>query len=320
LLEVTNEELLTSLPRMRDGRIRSIEISDELFKEICLRTGFIKDFSRESIRERIFCLKNNIKSVPLCPVCLNQVNFLTGGKYGETCSLSCSNRSENTKTKKTKTSLIKYGTNNPSQSQIVKEKARCTSFIRFGAPNALQNSTIKKKQQDTCLLKYGNLEYFSTYDFKNKSKQTLNIRYGVDYPLQSEEFLAKRTNSIIDKYGVPYIIFSQETKDKISISRASNFQARRNEEGTDYSGVVYILHFPQHQAVKIGLTSDFNFRSKGLIKDFGEFSVIDIIETEECFKLESSLHQKFANYRICLEEGCGRTEFFNEEILKEINE
>jgi hypothetical protein len=101
----------------------------------------------------------------------------------------------------------------------------------------------------------------------------------------------------------------------MSISRAKHFQERRNDEGTDYSGVVYILHFREHKAVKIGLTGDFEKRSKDLIKCFGEYTIIDIIDTQECFALESSLHEKFSNYRICLSEGGGRTEFFKDEIL-----
>jgi hypothetical protein len=111
---------------------------------------------------------------------------------------------------------------------------------------------------------------------------------------------------------------SQEIKDIMSISLAKRFQARRNNEGTDYSGVVYILHFPQQSAVKIGLSGDFEKRSVSLFKDFGEYTIIDIIETQECFALETSLHEKFANYRMCLDEGCGRTEFFSDEILENL--
>jgi hypothetical protein len=105
----------------------------------------------------------------------------------------------------------------------------------------------------------------------------------------------------------------------MSIALANNFQARRNDEGTDYSGLVYILHFPQHKAVKIGLTGDFDQRAKGLISDFGEYNIIDIIETDTCFKLETYLHKKFSEYRFCLDEGTGRTEFFKDEILEFIN-
>jgi hypothetical protein len=120
------------------------------------------------------------------------------------------------------------------------------------------------------------------------------------------------------KYGVEHVLELQDIRDKINISLANNFQARRNNEGTDYAGSVYILHFPQHKAVKIGLTGDFNRRSKALIKEFGEFDIINIVETQECYALESSLHQKFKDYRICLSEGHGRTEFFKDEILEKL--
>jgi hypothetical protein len=109
------------------------------------------------------------------------------------------------------------------------------------------------------------------------------------------------------------------TNNKISISVSKYYQSIINKEGTDYSGVVYILHFPQHNAVKIGLSGDFEQRTKGLYKDFGNFEVIQLIETDYSHTLENELHQKFSEYRICLEEGCGRTEFFKEEILEKLS-
>jgi ribosomal protein L37AE/L43A len=124
----------------------------------------------------------------------------------------------------------------------------------------------------------------------------------------------KATN--LKRYGYEYSSQNKKVRDKKSISQAKSYQERRNEEGTDYVGLVYILYFPQHGAVKIGISGSFNLRSTALKKAFGEYIVIDMIDTQTCFALEASLHEKFKDYRMCLAKGDGRTEFFSEDILK----
>jgi len=172
---------------------------------------------------------------------------------------------------------------------------------------------------------------------KDKTIATNILKYGTEHPskLESNRLLAKQTNfelygdinhnnhekfkqTCLEKYGFEFAQQSQVVKDKMSITSANNFQVRRNTEGTDYKGVVYILHFPEHNAVKIGLTNNFEQRSTKLIKDFGGFTILQLIETDRCYQLEKELHEKFSDFRICLNEGTGRTEFFNEEILTTI--
>jgi hypothetical protein len=177
----------------------------------------------------------------------------------------------------------------------------------------------KDKIKQSCLKKYG-VEYPNqSEEVREKTKQTCLKKYGVENASQSKVVKEKMKASCLSKYGVEYISQSEDFKEKMSITLANNFQARRNIEGTDYFGVVYILHFPQHNAVKIGLTGDFEKRSLSLLKDFGEYTVINIIETQECFALESSLHRKFSEFRICIDAGCGRTEFFRDEIIEKLS-
>jgi ribosomal protein L37AE/L43A len=126
----------------------------------------------------------------------------------------------------------------------------------------------------------------------------------------------KKKAVVMAAYGVDNVSKMPEVQDKKSISLANHYQSRRNNEDKDYSGLVYILHFPQHKAVKIGISGSFNVRSTSLKRDFGEYIKIDMRETQTCFALEASLHEKFAKYRMCLEKGYGRTEFFSEDILK----
>lgn len=132
---------------------------------------------------------------------------------------------------------------------------------------------------------------------KNKIKDTCTERFGTDNPSKSKQIRQKLSTSI-------------------SIGKAKKYAEKSICDDGDCVGIVYILYFKHLNAVKIGLSTDFNVRKKSLTKDFGEFSVIKLIETLECKKLEDEFHERFEEYRICFSKGHGRTEFFKEEILQ----
>jgi hypothetical protein len=232
-------------------------------------------------------------------------------KYGKEHSF----QSENNKLKSLATCLEKYGVGHTLQAKEITDKIKATNIEKYGVENPFRSPLIRDKIKATNIEKYGVENPGQSEEVKDKMKETCLERYGVEYALQSEEFKDKSKATCLEKYGVENPSQSQDVKDKMSITMTKNFSKRRSDEGTDYSGVVYILHFPKHKAVKIGLTGDFDQRAKGLIKDFGPFSIIELIETEQCYSLEAELHKKYSAQRICLSEGHGRTEFFKEEIL-----
>lgn len=251
---------MIEIPLRSDGAVNSKAISNDLFLEIVNLTPFVKDTSRKSIQERVFCILNNIVSIPKCQCfdgCTNPTNFLKKNLgYARFCSNSCSAK-------------------------------RKDKFI-----DTRLSMSRKEKYEQTCLERYGVSSHNSLNSIKEKKIDTYIKKYGEDNPAKSKT-----------------------VKDKISVALAQNFQKRKNCFDEDYSGVVYILHFEKLHSVKIGLTGNFEKRSKDLFATFGEFKIIDVIETSECFKLESQLHEKFKDYRLCLDKGSGRTEFFFDEIL-----
>lgn len=291
-------DLSFEIPRTKSNQIFRNKINDEMFDEICSLTPFIEDTSRNSLRERVFCIEHGYEDFPKCPVCGSAVKWnKTSGNYPRCCSISC-------------------GQKNPSTRQIM----ATNSFEKYGVKCPQQTSAVKERMKNTCLIRFGVEATFQSQQIKEKSKQTNLEKYGVEHPKQLKWFNDEIEQNNLLKYGVPFPQQTKEIRDKISISLAKNYKSRRNEADDDYSGIVYFLYFPELEAVKIGLTADLKTRFKGLKKDFGEFSVIKLIETEGCSKLESYFHEKFDEYRICLEEGSGRTEFFREEILKELND
>jgi hypothetical protein len=243
-------------------------------------------------------------------------------------------QSQEVKDKAKVSCLEKYGVEFAFQAEEVKEKIKYTTLERYGVDNFAKSEECKALYKFTCQERYGVDNTSQTQDVKNKIKDTnferygventfqtkqteisMLERYGVRFPLQYHVFKEKSKLTSLENWGVEYPSQSKEISDKIAITMANRFQLRKNEEGTDYCGVVYILHFPQHKAIKIGITGNFKQRSKNLIKDFGTFSIIEMIETDYCYSLESKLHEKFSTQRVCLQEGNGRTEFFKEEIM-----
>lgn len=258
---------LTYTEGKRTGSIRR-NFNDQEFEEIKRRTPWVNEESRDSIRERVYCLLNDIRELPKCKICGNDTNFLKSGKYSICCSKDCQYIDKDRMNKAKITKKCRYGS---------------SSFVNL------------EKRDQTNLKRYGNVCVFNSDEVKDKIKNVLMERYGVESYARSSDF-----------------------SEKMSIGRAKHFQLRRNEEGTDYAGTVYILKFMDYNAFKIGLTSDFEGRSKALRKDFGDFEIIKLIDTDECFSLESYFHNQLDEFRICLSEGVGRTEFFSEGCISRL--
>jgi hypothetical protein len=107
----------------------------------------------------------------------------------------------------------------------------------------------------------------------------------------------------------------------ISKGLTKQFKMRRLHDGTDYSGIVYFLHFKELNAVKIGLTNGKSYRFNSLEKTFGKFEVLHIIETDRCFETENYFHEFFNDFSKPIVEikTNGWTEFFSEDIIPLIN-
>jgi endogenous inhibitor of DNA gyrase (YacG/DUF329 family) len=305
-----------------NGKCMRKNFSDDEFQEICSLTPWIEDTSRKSIRERVYCILNNITETQFCPECGNAIHTFSKNVYSKFCSLACGRSSSITLTKRKASNIIKYGVPSSGQIPNSKTKLKETLIKKYEKFDELifftENGTMRRFFSEREFLEICSLTpWVEDISMKSIRERISCIIHNItDIPICLEcsnkvKFL--RQNSYAKYCSLKCVNLSKSRNDKISLTMSKNYLNNFTED--DHVGTVYILHFPKHRAVKIGKSSNFNNRRSKLIKDFGEFNVIKLIETEECFKLESSLHQKFANYRICLEEGGGRTEFFKEEIL-----
>lgn len=284
------------LPLRKNGRLNQHRITTDMFEEICSVTPFISG-SMETLSERVYCIRNNIITHPVCCECGCHVKFKQASSgYHTYCSTKCMSNSKYVREKSIQTSMNKHGVEYHSQNIKVKDKQKHTNIHRYGSISPLQNMTVQQKSNNTNMTLYGCINPSSSSVVKDKRNNTNLARFGVLHPSQNLDI-----------------------KSKISISLSSHYKERQMHEYCDYAGIVYVLLFKELDLVKIGLTGDFIKRSKSLKRNFGEFEIIQLLETDACFALEKELHERFDEYRVCLHEGGGRTEFFDSKILlKEI--
>jgi hypothetical protein len=161
--------------RVRDKR------TTEVYNKIVLLTSFLQPTAK--IKERIYCVMNDITSSPICKQCnTNHVLFLgpsTG--YRDYCSVKCSSNSDEKKNGIIATNLKKYGTKTPAESDVIRQKTINTLESRYGdnIRSTQQVESIKQKSIQTNNEKYGSDAYTSSEDFKRKQLITVTEKYGV---------------------------------------------------------------------------------------------------------------------------------------------
>ena len=166
----------------------------ELNKEIMDFTSFLPE--NVTFQERLYCIKNNITSRPICSVChKNFLEFLTDcNHYKTACSNDCSIHNKKRLLKVKQTKKEKYGKENYINSEL----ARKTRLEKFGAWHP---KDFGKKTKQTKLERYGN-ENFSN----SEKREVTNLkRYGTKYPQQLESIKEKQRKTMMNVYGVPSV-------------------------------------------------------------------------------------------------------------------
>lgn len=151
------------------------------------------------IKQRAYCIYNNITIVPKCKSCNNIVNWNPVGKFQKYCSYKCRQKNPEFKQRVKETNIKRYGTEYPSQNNNIKEKIKQTNLKKFGVDNIFKNTEfIKEKIRE----KLGVENPFQSEKIRKKCKQTMLERYGVENPSQANEVKNKKIQTAIKKYGV----------------------------------------------------------------------------------------------------------------------
>ena len=108
-------------------------------------------------------------------------------------------------------------------SEVCKQElARRTSLEKYGVENPFQSKELMEKSKQTLIEKYG-VEYYSqTEKFKDQYKSTMLEKYGVEFPLQSQEILDKVKSTNRSRYGVDWVQQNKKIRDKVIKTTKSN--------------------------------------------------------------------------------------------------
>lgn len=166
----------------------------ELNKEIMDFTSFLPE--NATFQERLYCIKNNIQSRPICNICnKNFLEFLTDSNcYRTACSSECSIHDKNRLLKVKQTKKKKYG----NEKYVNIELARKTRLTNYGS---WHSTDFSKKVKQTKLERYGD----ENYSNGEKRKATNLRKYGIEYPQQLENVKEKQRLTVLRKYGVPNV-------------------------------------------------------------------------------------------------------------------
>jgi hypothetical protein len=110
-----------------------------------------------SFLEKIFLYVNDIRDVPKCPYCGNNVKYagtLNRG-YSKYCSITCLNKSQEHKDLVKNNCYIKYGVYSYNQLDSVKENKRKSSIEKYGVDSPMKSIKIKLNLKNVLLNKYG---------------------------------------------------------------------------------------------------------------------------------------------------------------------
>lgn len=114
------------------------------------------------------------------------------------------------RSKTDETSLSKYGTLNPAQSQHVKQKMQQTCLDRYGVRFATSNNEIRSKMSKTAIQTFAK----NGEEIQARRRKTNQIKRGVDYPMSDPIVRAKSIKTCNERYGCDNPAKLQITHDK----------------------------------------------------------------------------------------------------------
>lgn len=203
------------------------------YEKIMNMTSFLDiSFPDENIKFslRLYCITNDIYSLPSCIVCDDNVVI---GYEGRALKKVCNNchaaESQQTKQKTQKTNLKKYGAKYATCTDEAKEKVKRTNKERYGSNYAMQSKELKAKFHSSMNEKYGVDWYSQTPEFSEKVIDTSMERYGVSNPSKTDHIKNKIKETHTRKYGNSFIA-STEHKIKYWGFKEESISVLENKE------------------------------------------------------------------------------------------
>lgn len=298
-----------------------------------------KEFVPNSPHQK-YCKDLHYRICPVCGKSYPEPNLDKFKHNPTTCSMECR------VTKRTKTSLEKYGITAPGNNPNAREKAKQTMNARYGVNYAQESEEIKKKSETTWINKYGvnnpqkcqqiqektkntNIRKYGSTSYLNSKEGKQNIdeimmaKYGTTIPLRVPEIKQKQIDTNINKYGVPYPSALDEIKEKAK-------QTSLIKYGTEYpqSSEIVKQHIKDTFMRNYGV--DNCFKSKEIIEKiktsfYNRYGVHSVMEVEEIAARirETSIKRYGVPYYVMLPQvsrSSGRVSKKNKVILNKLEQ
>ena len=131
-------------------------------------------------------------------------------------------QSEIVKQKIKNTNIKKYGVKNPAQLEIVKQKMKNTTLEKYGVQYTGASKAVRKKMYETHIERYGGIG-FAVDSLRQKGINTLKKKYNVSHPMHSEQIVQKMQNTNLKKYGTIWSLSSKILRDKIKTTNLKKY-------------------------------------------------------------------------------------------------
>lgn len=176
-------------------------------------------------KQKVWHYINGIYDMVYC-VCGNTTNFNKNWKdgYKRFCSSKCTQSNEETKEKRKKTVIDKYGVDNVSKCIDIKKRTEITNIEKYGTKSTFQNIDVRNKWKSNILQKYGVDHYFKSNEFKVMAKTYYLNSLGVEHPLLNEEIKERIKNTCIIKYGVSSYLKTDHAKNSVKKYNRSKYE------------------------------------------------------------------------------------------------
>lgn len=178
---------------------RMLERYPNLLNSIMELTAFLGP--DESMRARLYSLRNGITSRPKCGVCGADMNFNPQlNRFNNFCN--------NVK-----------GSSCVSRHQETQDERKRKLVERYGSEHATQNPEVRRKTVETNIKKYGCVSPTQNDDVKQKTTNTFRTRYGVECAAHIPGMRGRIENTNIKKFGTNTYAESmvpQHIRDKLS--------------------------------------------------------------------------------------------------------
>ncbi len=138
-----------------------------------------------------------------------------------------------TRKKRAKTNLFRYGHENPFGSEVIKRRIRETMQEKYGAGNPQQVPEIRERTLQTHEERYGAPYAFTTPGFQERFKETSQEHWGVDHPMKSIIGKGLCHAAVQEKYGYDSVFQSDAKQAVIYLTNLANHEGKHSQQCED---------------------------------------------------------------------------------------